>query len=77
LLGGFTIMVYEIIKLYSEKFTTNNSENKQELSYTPKLPNHITARLQVKTNPFSSGQRNFSKDCKPTPEKITKTKNPN
>jgi hypothetical protein len=43
LLGGFTIMVYETIKLYSEKFTTNNSENKQELSYTPKLANNPTA----------------------------------
>jgi hypothetical protein len=52
---GVTIMVYETIKLYSEKFTTNNSENKQELSYTPKLPKHLTARLQVKTSPFSSG----------------------
>jgi hypothetical protein len=38
-----TIMVYETIKLYSEKFTTNNSENKQELSYTPKLANNPTA----------------------------------
>ena len=27
-------MVYEIIKIYSEKFITNNSENKKKLSYT-------------------------------------------
>jgi hypothetical protein len=32
-------VVYEIIKIYSEKFTTNNSENNYKLSYTPKPPN--------------------------------------
>jgi hypothetical protein len=29
-------VVYETIKIYSEKFTTNNSENNYKLSYTPK-----------------------------------------
>jgi hypothetical protein len=28
------LLVYEIIKIYSEKFITNNSENKYKLSYT-------------------------------------------
>jgi hypothetical protein len=30
----FFLKVYEKIKIYSEKFITNNSENKQEISYT-------------------------------------------
>jgi hypothetical protein len=36
-------MVYETIKIYSEKFTTNNSENNYKLSYTHKLANNPTA----------------------------------
>jgi hypothetical protein len=37
-------VVYETIKIYSEKFTTNNSENNYKLSYTPK-PLYTTSFL--------------------------------
>jgi hypothetical protein len=30
----FYLLVYEKIKIYSEKFITNNSENNYKLSYT-------------------------------------------
>jgi hypothetical protein len=70
-------VVYETIKIYSEKFTTNNYENNYKLSYTPKLTYHPTARLQVKTSPFSSGQQNFSKDRNPTPENKEQKKSEN
>jgi hypothetical protein len=38
-LGGKVLLVYETIKIYSEKFITNNSENNQKLSYTHKHTN--------------------------------------
>jgi hypothetical protein len=42
-------MVYETFKIYSEKFTTNNSENNYKLSYTPKLPHQPTAHTSSRT----------------------------
>jgi len=42
-------MVYEKIKIYSEKFTTNNSENNYKLSYTPKPSHQPTARLSSRS----------------------------
>jgi hypothetical protein len=46
-------MVYETIKIYSEKFTTNNSENNYKLSYTPKHSNSLLdvqdARTRTRT----------------------------
>jgi len=43
--------VYEIIKIYSEKFTTNNSENNYKLSYTPKPHLHPFLPEAVLDNP--------------------------
>jgi len=45
-------VVYETIKIYSEKFTTNNSENNYKLSYTPKPLPQPTARLSSRTSPL-------------------------
>jgi hypothetical protein len=62
-------MVYETIKIYSEKFTTNNSENNYKLSYTPKPhPLH--------TFTFSPGiiQKHPGKTRTTLPEKSSKQK---
>ena len=55
------------------KFITNNSENKQELSYTPKLPYHPTAPEPIASALDSKNSINI---VNPPPEKrITKNKN--
>jgi hypothetical protein len=73
MLGG---LVYEIIKIYSEKFTTNNSENNYKLSYTPKPPNPPSSPepfqkhpspgklIQTSNHPFQKNNKQKKADSK-------------
>ena len=76
-LGGKVLLVYETIKIYSEKFITNNSENNLKLSYTPKHSNSLLYVQDARaiTSITATPDKNFMKIGNHPPEKKKQNRN--